>query len=77
MINIQILDRTIDPAGLRRQVALQVDNIKNMIAEVSDTDDQYRQLFIAIRMVPQFKRTLGGHQTVDIFLTVHRTGPVT
>lgn len=53
MINIQIMDGTVDPAGLRRQVALQVENIKNMIANVSDNDDQYRQLFIAIRMVPQ------------------------
>ena len=47
------MDGTVDPAGLRRQVALQVENIKNMIANVSDNDDQYRQLFIAIRMVPQ------------------------
>ena len=42
------MDATIDPAGLRRQVALQIDNIKTMIAAVSDDDDQYRQLFIAI-----------------------------
>lgn len=53
MINIQIMDGTVDPAGLRRQVALQVENIKNMIANVSDNDDQYRQLFIAIWMVPK------------------------
>ena len=53
MINIRIMDETIDPAGLRRQVALQVNDIKTMIANVSDNDDQYRRLFIAIRMVPQ------------------------
>ena len=47
------MDETIDPADLRRQVALQVNDIKTMIANVSDNDDQYRQLFIAIRMVPQ------------------------
>ena len=53
MINIRIMDETIDPAGLHRQVALQVNDIKTMIANVSDNDDQYRQLFIAIRMVPR------------------------
>ena len=52
MINIQIIDDTIDPAGLRRQVASQVNNIKTMISAVADDDDQYRQLFIALWMVP-------------------------
>ena len=42
------MDGTIDPIGLRRQVALQVENIKRMTADVADNDDQYRQLFIAI-----------------------------
>ena len=56
MINIQIIDDTIDPAGLRRQVASQVNNIKTMISAVADDDDQYRQLFIALWMVPQFQR---------------------
>lgn len=56
MINIRIMDETIDPAGLHRQVALQVNDIKTMIADVSDNDDQYRRLFIAIRMVPQLPK---------------------
>ena len=51
MINIEILDDTIDPAGLQRQVATQIDKIKSMIANVSENDDQYRELYIAIRMV--------------------------
>ena len=53
MINIEILDDTIDPAGLQRQVATQIDKIKSMIANVSENDDQYRELYIAIWMVPQ------------------------
>ena len=53
MINIEILDDTIDPAGLQRQVATQIDDIKSMIARVSDSDDQYRELYISIWMVPQ------------------------
>jgi len=48
MINIEILDDTIDPAGLQRQVATQIDDIKSMIAKVSDSDDQYRELYITI-----------------------------
>ena len=51
MINIEILDDTIDPAGLQRQVATQIDKIKSMIANVSENDDQYCELYIAIRMV--------------------------
>ena len=51
MINIEILGDTIDPAGLQRQVATQIDKIKSMIANVSENDDQYRELYIAIRMV--------------------------
>ena len=53
MINIEILDDTIDPAGLQRQVATQIDKIKSMIANVSENDDQYRELYITIWMVPQ------------------------
>ena len=48
MINIEILDDTIDPAGLQRQVAARIDSIKSMVASVSDNDDQYRELYIAI-----------------------------
>ena len=48
MINIEILDDTIDPAVLQRQVATQIDDIKSMIARVSDSDDQYRELYISI-----------------------------
>ena len=53
MINIEILDDTIDPAGLQRQVATKIDKIKSMIANVSENDDQYRELYITIWMVPQ------------------------
>ena len=53
MINIEILDDTIDPAGLQRQVATQIESIKSMIATVSENDDQYRELYIAIWTVPQ------------------------
>ena len=53
MINIEILDDTIDPAGLQRQEATQIENIKSMIATVSENDDQYRELYIAIRTVLQ------------------------
>ena len=53
MINIEILDDTIDPAGLQRQVAMQIESIKSMIATVSENDDQYRELYIAIWTVPQ------------------------
>ena len=55
MINIEILDDTIDPAGLQRQVAAQIDSIKSMVARVSDNDDQYRELYIAIWMDLQWK----------------------
>ena len=48
MINIEILDDTIDPAGLQRQVVTQIESIKSMIATVSNNDDQYRELYIAI-----------------------------
>ena len=48
MINIEILDDTISTVGLQAMVGNQVREIKRMTLAVTDDDDQYKQLLVAI-----------------------------
>ena len=48
MINIQILDETIDPVVLQRQVQSQIIKVRTLVANVSTDADEFRRLYMAI-----------------------------
>ena len=48
MINIEILDDTIDPAVIHRQVQSQITKVRTLVANVSTDDDEFRRLYMVI-----------------------------